>query len=86
MDFIRNMAIIFIRVFQFTLFARAIMSWFPMSNNAIVSFLYNVTEPLLSPVRKLLFKIPALQRIPIDFSIIAVFLLLDILRILVITS
>ncbi|MBR5478814.1 MAG: YggT family protein [Clostridia bacterium] len=57
------------------------MSWFPIDGtNPIVSFLYAVTEPVLEPVRRVLFKIPALQSIPIDFSILVVFLLLSVLR------
>ncbi len=70
-----------IDVYEFILLARAVVSWLPVDmGNPIVSFLYAVTEPVLAPVRKLLFKIPALQSIPIDFSIIVVFLLLSVLR------
>ena len=70
-----------INVYELILIARALISWFPIApDNPIVSFLYTVTEPVLEPVRKLLFKIPALQNIPIDFSIIVVFMLLSVLR------
>ena len=70
-----------INVYEMILIARALISWFPIDRgNPIVAFLYGVTEPVLAPVRKLLFKIPALQSIPIDFSIIVVFMLLSILR------
>lgn len=84
MNFIRIALLTFIRVFEFMLIARAIVSWFPMPDNAIVSFIHNVTEPLLAPVRKLLFKIPALQRVPIDFSIMVLFLLLYMLRMIIV--
>ena len=70
-----------INVYELILVARALISWFPIDpSNPIVSFLYTVTEPVLEPVRKLLFKIPALQNIPIDFSILVVFMLLNVLR------
>ncbi len=70
-----------INLYELLLVLRAIISWFPLGfDNPIVSFLYSVTEPVLAPVRNLLFKIPALQSIPIDFSILVVFILLSLLR------
>ena len=70
-----------INVYEFMLIARALISWFPIDmGNPIVSFLYSMTEPVLAPVRNLLFKIPALRNIPIDFSVIVVFMLLSIVR------
>ncbi len=70
-----------INLYELLLILRAIISWLPLGlDNPFVSFLYSVTEPVLAPVRKLLFKIPALQRIPIDFSILVVFILLSVLR------
>jgi YggT family protein len=85
MGLIRNIAIASVRVYEIMLFLRALLSWFPMSDNYVMSFLYNITEPLLEPIRKLLHKIPALQNIPIDFSIIVLLLLLDVFRMLIIT-
>ncbi|MGQ0743886.1 MAG: YggT family protein [Acidimicrobiales bacterium] len=45
-------------VFLILLFARAILSWFPMSEGTIASsaqtFLFTVTEPVLAPMRKVL--------------------------------
>ena len=73
-----------IDVYEFILIARALMSWFPMDpDNPIVSFVYSVTEPLLAPIRNLLFKIPALQGMPIDFSMIVLFILLGVLRVFI---
>jgi len=38
------------------IFARVILSWFPQvpADNPAVRFLYAVTEPILSPIRRLL--------------------------------
>ena len=70
-----------INLYELLLVLRAIISWLPLGmDNPLVSFLYSVTEPVLAPVRNLLFKIPAMQNIPIDFSILVVFILLSLLR------
>lgn len=66
----------FIQVLMFLMFARAISSWFVRDlSNPIIRFLYEVTEPLVSPVRNLLHKI-GLSGGMIDFSFIITYLLL----------
>lgn len=70
----------FLTVVMYLLFARAITSWFVKDlSNPIIRFLYEVTEPLLAPVRKILQK----QNIgggTMDFSFIAVYIIVLILR------
>lgn len=84
LQLIRNILYALINVYEIILLARALISWFPIGQeNPIVSFLYTVTEPVLRPVRGMLMKIPALQSLPIDFSILVVFLLLGVIRFLV---
>ena len=52
--------------------ARSLMSWFPISpRNAFVRFLFDVTEPLLAPVRRVLPRTGM-----IDFSAMLVIVLL----------
>jgi len=60
-----------LQIFQLILLARVLMSWFPNLDysNPIVRFLYDITEPILKPVRDLL---P--QTGMIDFSPLIVFL------------
>ena len=71
----------FVHIYELLLVARAISSWLPVDySNPILQFLYSVTEPLLTPIRKLLFRIPALANFPIDFSMIVLFLLLEFLQ------
>lgn len=44
-----------IRVITYLLIARALVSWFPnWRNHEIVQLLFDITDPLLEPVRKLL--------------------------------
>jgi len=74
-----TLASLILRLLQFMLVLRAILSWFPMEQyNPIVRIVYEVTEPLLLPVRMLLYRIfPAMQRFPIDISFLIVFILVE---------
>lgn len=70
-----------IRILELLMFVRAVLSWFPnLQGHPVTSFVYFMTEPVLGPIRGLLMKIPALRSIPIDFSIIAAFLLFELLE------
>lgn len=81
MQILRNFVMAVIRVYDFLLIARAISSWLPVDlSNPIVNFLYTVTEPVLAPVRNLLFKIPFFRSCPIDFSLLVVFLLFEVIQ------
>ncbi|CDZ24700.1 putative membrane protein [[Clostridium] cellulosi] len=56
---------------------RALVSWFPVSQSGkFISFLDTMTEPVVSPVRSLLYKFKFTRELPVDFSpVIAIFLL-----------
>lgn len=67
---------IFFWVIESLILVRIILSWFPMRPNQIMTFVYNLTEPILGPARKMLDKSPLGGGMMIDFSpIIALFLL-----------
>ena len=61
------------------LFARVFLSWIPnFSRHQAAKFIYQVTEPILFPVRKLVARSPlGGTTMMIDFSPIIVFILLD---------
>lgn len=63
-------------IFQFILLARVLLGWFPSIDrtNPIVRLLYDVTEPVLKPIRDLL---P--QTGMVDFSPLVVFLIITVL-------
>lgn len=66
----------FITVLMMLMFARAILSWFVRDlSNPIVKFLFEVTEPMVSPVRQLLQKLN-IGGSTFDFSFIIVYLIL----------
>lgn len=67
-----------IQLYSWVLVARALISWIPNLDpyNPAVQFLYQITEPVLEPVRRL---IPPLGG-TIDISMIVVFFALMILQ------
>ena len=72
---------VFFTVLYVMLFARIILSWFPMRRGRFMELLFAFTEPVLAPVRNLV------QRSPLgglgmvlDFSPLIVFILLRLAR------
>ena len=66
-------------VILFAMFARAILSWFPIDSNRFTDFLYGITEPFIFPIRKLFERMNWFQNIPIDMSFTFAYLLLFVL-------
>lgn len=65
-------------VFQTVLIVRAICSWIPpVRRSRFFWFLDKIVEPFLRPIRKVLFKISWIRQIPIDFSSLILFLIID---------
>ena len=66
-----------IQLYSFVLLARIILSWVPNvdRSNQIIQFLYQVTEPVLEPVRRALPQVGM-----IDISPIVVFIGLHLLQ------
>ena len=53
---ILNIIDLLLQLFRLALLARIILSWFPNVDrrNPIIQFLYDITEPVLRPVREML--------------------------------
>jgi len=64
-----------VQLFNLALLARVLLSWFPDIDRShpIIQFLYDITEPVLRPVREML---P--QTGMIDFSPLVVFLVIQV--------
>jgi YggT family protein len=59
----------FIDVLLFLMLLRAILSWFPMEiDHPLISFLYAVTEAVITPVRAIVERSEAAASLPIDLS------------------
>ena len=55
MDILIDLLLIALRLFTLLLFARVLVSWVRVDPyHPIVRFLYDVTEPVLAPIRELL--------------------------------
>lgn len=76
MGLVTSLILFALQIFRFILLARVLLSWFPDidRNNSIVQFIFDVTEPVLRPIRDLL---PPTSGI--DFSPLLVFLAISIL-------
>lgn len=65
------------QVLSLAIFVRAILSWFPTvsNDNVFVALVYNMTEPILSPLRSVIPRVGMLDITPlvaiITFQIIA---------------
>jgi len=69
---------IFGRILEILIIVRCLLSWInPPRTNPVVQLIYALTEPILSPLRKLLAKSPlGGGAMPIDFSPLLAFLLI----------
>ena len=66
-------------VFQTVLIVRAILSWIPpVRRSRFFWFLNKIIEPFLRPIRALLYKISWMRQVPIDFSSLILFLIIDV--------
>ncbi|MGI9859914.1 YggT family protein [Moorella naiadis] len=69
-------------VLNWLIIARILISWFPHDpDNVIMRFIYEITEPVLAPFRRLMPR----TTIPIDFSPIIAVLVLQLVERLLIT-
>jgi YggT family protein len=77
MGAILNVLFLVLNVYQLILLARVLITWFPNidRSNPIVKFLFDVTEPVLEPIRRTL---P--QTGMMDFSPLIVFLGISVLQ------
>ena len=83
MAFVGLLLIRLISIYEIVLIARILISWIPLDRtnptiDRIVGFLYDITEPVLAPVRN---AIPAMGGF--DFSPIIVFIGLQVLSSLI---
>jgi YggT family protein len=80
MGAIVSVLLLALQIYQFILLARVLLSWFPDidRSNPIVQLLFDVTEPVLRPIRNAL---P--QTGMMDFSPLVVFLGISVLMTLI---
>lgn len=54
MAFLLTLIYYLCQLLSIAIFARAVLSWVPMGKNPINSFLFNITEPILMPLRRII--------------------------------
>ncbi len=64
--FIINFIDILVQILAFAIIARAVLTWFPTKpNNVLVVFLFQVTEPILAPLRRVVPRLGMLDLTPL---------------------
>jgi len=82
MSLLINFVSILFWLLNMAIFLRVLLSWFSVDPyNPIVSFIYQVTDPILEPLRRV---IPPMG--PLDITPIVAMILLDIVRRVVLTG
>ena len=75
---LRYALVAFCRVYQWIMLATAILSWIPsLRESKLYYILCSFTEPVVRPVRELVYRIPGADGVPIDLSFLAVYFLLS---------
>jgi YggT family protein len=70
-----------IDIYTIVIIVRAIISWVqPNPYNPIIQLLYRVTEPVLYPIRRMLFRYKSMRDTGIDFSPFIAIILLYVLK------
>lgn len=70
-------------IMEYAIMARVLLSWIPLPDNPFTRLLYQITEPILGPVRSLIDKSPIGNNSVfsmIDFSPILAFILIGFVR------
>lgn len=74
---VASLADLLLTLLEYAMLFRALLSWFPnMRSSSFSMLLYNITEPLIAPVRSLLDRVQVLQGFPLDLSFMLTYMLL----------
>jgi len=69
--------VLFFRVVEVLILLRIVMTWIPLrGSNKLIQFIYTVTEPIMSPVRKMIERSSFGKSLMFDFSPILAYVLL----------
>lgn len=72
---------ILLNFIQLAIFARVIISWIPIpKDNPIIKLIYQITEPILAPIRGMIERSSFGKNMMFDFSPIVALLLIQVIR------
>lgn len=82
MNTVIELLLLLLQIYSFVLLARALVSWIPNldPSNPAVRILYEITEPVLEPIRKLIPPLGGVMDISILVAYFAIILLEQLLR------
>lgn len=70
-----------IKLLEFAIVITAIISWLPVSrDNRFIILLYQITEPIMAPIRRMLKKSAFTNNLMIDVSPVVAILLLELVN------
>ena len=77
---VRRVAFLLIEVLQTLMLVMALMSWVPQLRQTKLFYMISmVVEPVIDPFRRLLYRIPGMDRFPLDLSFLAAWMVLSLL-------
>ena len=76
----RSLAGTLINLLQTLMLIMALMSWIPQLRQSRLYYAISmIVEPVIDPFRRLLYKIPGMDRFPLDLSLLAAYMVLSML-------
>ena len=76
----RSLAGTLISLLQTLMLVMALMSWIPQLRQSKLYYAISmIVEPVIDPFRRLLYKIPGMDRFPLDLSFLAAYMVLSML-------
>ena len=76
MAYVENFLAILLQILLMAIFVRVLLTWLPIDqNNPIIRVLFDVTEPVLAPFRKIIPRIGMFDLSPIAAMLIIQFIL-----------
>jgi len=80
-NMLRSVVHLLLSLLEYLMLIMAVMSWIPqLRTSRIYQGISMILEPLLMPIRKLLWRIPALRSFPLDLSFLLLWLLISLMQ------
>lgn len=77
---VRSLAGMLINLLQTLMLIMALMSWIPQLRQSKIYYAISmIVEPVIDPFRRLLYRIPGMDRFPLDLSFLAAWMVLSLL-------
>lgn len=81
MNLLLNAVDVFLQIIEFLIFIRVIVSWFPAADeNKLTEIIYQLTEPILAPIRNMTERSEIGRNMAFDFSPIIAILVIGLVR------